>query len=371
MGTHTILVEVHGQGHSTRTSLELDLVASVCGQRAHANKNAVITFFCQSAQYSQHATYPYKGVNCNCFIYNNQLDTSPQLPGFNLYKFARGGHNGDGAGNGWNGPYNKDIYGTGMDGGTVQLNLGMCQTHCTLNPRCKAAQYSSSGNYHGNNCFIYDNQYANLPGIGNGFHMYYWKGNSALWSGAIYRDINGVGLGGSTEGSLDACKRRCSRNRLCQAAQFCSSCSYRNPTNGRTSNCFIYDNQYVNRPQLKQFILYKFNRKGCGTWGCCPDGVTAKISQWDACYGNQRLFTSEGGPDGELIEDPEGEMGNMVNVALPVLLSIGAVLAVVGVVRFTRARLSRRAIAVPTEEADVDPEGLVEDSPELYPQVNE
>jgi len=73
----------------------------------------------------------------------------------------------------------------------------------------------------------------------------------------------------------DECKRRCVDTTGCQAAQFCEwdspGCSYRNPTNGRTSNCFIYKEQNDVENQLTPhvpnvngyFVLYKYSPTHC------------------------------------------------------------------------------------------------------------
>lgn len=57
----------------------------------------------------------------------------------------------------WFGPLYTDIPGTGL-GGSAESTADSCKYRCLHNPRCQAIQYSSMERYHGNNCFMFDNQ---------------------------------------------------------------------------------------------------------------------------------------------------------------------------------------------------------------------
>jgi len=97
------------------------------------------------------------------------------------------------------------------------------------------------------------------------------------WSAAIQRDIDGIGMGGSSEWNLDQCKTRCINEYGCQTAQFAEygSYSYQLPDGSVLhANCFLYANQNFNRPQLQvqtgwgYFNSYKQEecQQNVGTW---------------------------------------------------------------------------------------------------------
>jgi len=88
------------------------------------------------------------------------------------------------------------------------------------------------------------------------------------WSGPIARDIDGIGMGGTSQTDLQSCKEHCVATSGCRTAQFChwgNSCNY----NGM--NCFIYSNQDFNQPQLNSNGLfdshtYSHECNGAGSW---------------------------------------------------------------------------------------------------------
>lgn len=57
----------------------------------------------------------------------------------------------------WFGPLYTDIRGTGL-GGSPESSVDSCKYRCLRDHRCQAIQYSSRERYHGNNCFLFDNQ---------------------------------------------------------------------------------------------------------------------------------------------------------------------------------------------------------------------
>lgn len=95
------------------------------------------------------------------------------------------------------------------------------------------------------------------------------------WSGAIQRDIQGTGMGGSSEWSLDSCKRRCVNTAGCQTAQYSDWGDY----NGR--NCFIYRTQNFNHPQLYHgggwFDSYTYNPEKCESQGSWSNAIYKDI----------------------------------------------------------------------------------------------
>jgi len=96
------------------------------------------------------------------------------------------------------------------------------------------------------------------------------------WSGAIQRDIDGVGMGGTYETCLDSCKQRCVNTNGCRTAQFCASgnsCGYAG------SNCYLYNNQNFNQPQLNSngwFNSYKYSNE-CNSGGSWSNPIYKDI----------------------------------------------------------------------------------------------
>jgi len=111
----------------------------------------------------------------------------------------------------------------------------------------------------------------------------WYPGYCDSWGNGLRADILNTGMdSGSDESSTDACKTRCINAWGCKAAQYCASgwdnCGYTSPATGRRFNCFIYNNQNANQPQLTPrtpnvngyFLLYKYNPDSCrsqGRWG--------------------------------------------------------------------------------------------------------
>lgn len=57
----------------------------------------------------------------------------------------------------WFGPLYTSMGDTGLDGST-ERSVDSCKNRCLHDRRCQAIQYSSREKYHGNNCFLSDNQ---------------------------------------------------------------------------------------------------------------------------------------------------------------------------------------------------------------------
>jgi len=156
-----------------------------------------------------------------------------------------------------------DIYGTGMDSGTVPVpnTLAGCEAHCSRTSGCQAVQYSSIQWYNNKNCFIYNtkNDHNPLALSMNQFLLYKCTRVSVPhcngdWCGPYLQDIPGIGLdGGRRHGSWQCCKDHCTQNAKCKAAQYSPDQDY----NGL--NCFIYDNQNPTQGQLKNFKLFYYN----------------------------------------------------------------------------------------------------------------
>lgn len=215
-------------------------------------------------------------------------------PGMDWYSYQEPETGNDNPCSAWSNGLKTDIPGIGL-GGTWVTNLDACKNRCTADSRCKAAQFcdgawwscSYTANGRKSNCFIYSSTDDSGPQLKypiantqGSFLLYkYTKGTwcpgspPGSWSPAIYRDIRGIGLGGSYAYNLQQCMQRCVSDIMCQAAQYSKTNNYQG------SNCFIYSNQNINaivdENVIPLFYLYKFNRGGCGS-NCCPDGVTPK-----------------------------------------------------------------------------------------------